>query len=82
MEHYNKRTWLNPTESDSTGSIVAFSGNVTHEGKLLDEAFLEISDCKNKVRLHLTTDDSIEDFINKIKLLKKEIELFINHIEK
>ena len=78
---YNKRTWLNANYSDSTSSIVSFDGKVTYRNKLVDSRFLEISDCKTKIRLHQTTDDTTEDFIIKLKLLKSEIEQFINHLE-
>lgn len=79
---YNKRTWLNSIKSDSTGSVVAFHGKVTYKGETFDDAFLEIADCRNKVRLHLTTDDKKEDFIEKMKTLRKEIDLFIYDLEK
>ena len=80
---YNKRTWLNTEESDSTGSIVAFDGNITDldTGVKYNQRFLEIADCRNKVRLHKTSDDSDEEFLNKIKLLRDEINRFINHLE-
>lgn len=78
---YNRRTWLNPIESDNTGSIVTFDGKVTYDNKQEDSTFIEIADCRNKIRLHLTTDDTKEDFIKKMKLLRNEIELFIKHLE-
>lgn len=81
---YNSRTWLNPINSDSTGSVVAYDGEVTDldSGKKYPHTFLEISDCRGKARLHLTSDDTKEQFIEKMKMLKYEIELFINHLEK
>lgn len=79
---YNKRTWLNSSQSDSTGSIVAFDGEVTYKGDNVPSRFLEISDCQTKVRLHQTWGDSKDDFIFKMRLLKSEIELFISHLEK
>lgn len=81
---YNKRTWLNEIDSDSTGSVVAFDGEVTDldSGKRYPQRFLEIADCRNKTRLHQTSDDSKQDFIDKIKLLRSEIDLFIKHLEK
>lgn len=81
---YNKRTWLNAKNSDSTGSIVAFDGKITDldTNKKYLQRFLEISDCSNKVRLHQTSDDIPKDFIIKMKLLKSEIEQFINYLEK
>jgi len=80
---YNKRVWLNPEGSDSTGSVVAYQGEVTDldTGKKYPQAFLEVADCRNKARLHLTSDDTLDAFICKLKLLKNEIELFINHLE-
>lgn len=78
---YNKRVWLNPIKSDSTSSVVAFDGKVTYNNKFLDDRFLEITDCRNKIRLHQTSDDTKDDFINKMKLLKNEIENFIIYLE-
>lgn len=80
---YNKRTWLNADTCDSTGSIVAFDGKVTDIDTKNEytQRFLEIADCRNKIRLHKTSDDSDSDFLNKMKLLKSEIEQFINHLE-
>lgn len=79
---YNKRTWLNPVKSDCTSSVAAFDGKVTYRSKSVNDRFLEIADCQNKIRLHQTSDDTKEDFIRKMKLLRSEIELFINHLEK
>ena len=79
---YNKRTWLNKETSDSTGSVVAFDGTVVDfEGKQYRNTFLEIADCKHKITLHVTSDDTQEDFIEKLRLLNSDIELFINHLE-
>ena len=81
MKPYNRRTWLNPNTSDSTGSIVAYDGKVKYTDGVERTTFLEISDCRNKVRIIKNT-ESRSDFIEKIKLLKSEIELFIKHLEK
>jgi hypothetical protein len=81
---YNSRVWLNALNSDSTGSVVAFDGMVTDLDTKNEytQRFLEIADCRNKVRLHKTSDDNDEHFIQKMKLLRYEIDLFINHLEK
>lgn len=81
--NYNRRTWLNPTSSDSTGSVVAFDGDITDldSGNQYPQLFLEISDCHHKIRLHQTSDDSREDFVRKMKLLQSEISLFIENLE-
>jgi hypothetical protein len=81
---YNRRTWLNSNKSDSTGSVVAFDGYVTDldTNKSYEHRFLEISDCRKKATLHLTSDDTDKDFLKKIVLLRDEIDLFIKHLKK
>lgn len=78
---YNKRVWLNKDNSSSTGNVVAFDGEVTWKDEKIRSVFLSVSDCSVSARLHKTDDDTIDDFIDKMKLLKNEIELFINHLE-
>lgn len=80
---YNRRTWLNPKSSDSTASVVAYSGEVTDldTGKKYPYKYLEIADCSNKIKLHKTSDDTDKDFINKLKVLRNELETFIAHLE-
>nr|DAS18324.1 MAG TPA: hypothetical protein [Caudoviricetes sp.] len=78
---YNKRTWLNKPGSPSTGNVVAFDGVTAWKGVNIRDTFLSISDCNNSIRLHKIDDDSTEDFIDKMKLLKNEIEQFIGYLE-
>lgn len=78
---YNKRVWLNKDNSPSTGNVVAFDGVTTWRDEKIRNIFLSVSDCNVSARLHKTDDDSIRDFVNKMKLLKDEIQLFINHLE-
>lgn len=80
MQSYNKRTWLNKDDSPSLGSIVAFDGEVKYSDATERTTFLAISDCSKTVKLIKNT-ENIEDFTEKMKLLKNEIELFINHLE-
>ena len=80
--YYSKRTWLNPIEKDGTSAVVAFDGKVSDwKGREYPSTFIEISDCQRKIRLHYTPDDDLGDFIEKLQLLKSEIDLFINHLE-
>lgn len=81
MKEYNKRTWLNRDTSPSTGNVVCFDGNITWHGEVIRNTFLQISDCNWAVRLHKTEDDTIEDFIEKMKLLRNELNEFISHLE-
>ncbi len=78
---YNRRTWLNKKGSPSTGNVVAFDGEVMWHGEKYRSMFLSISDCAVSVRLHKTDDDTVEDFIDKMKLLRDEIDCFIEYLE-
>ena len=80
---YNKRTWLNKPSSPSTGSIVAFHGPAKYSRKEADIwTWLEISDCTFKIRLHKTNDDTLKDFVNKLKKLRNAVDDFIKFLEK
>lgn len=78
---YSKRTWLNKDDSPSTSSIISFDGEVDYNGEVVRTTFLKISDCHNIVKLHVAEYDTIEDFIEKMKLLGTEIDLFVKHLE-
>ena len=78
---YCKRTWLNKDNSPSLGNVVAFNGEALWEGKKIDDTFLSISDCFQVVKLQRTEDDTHEEFIDKMKLLRNEIDKFIIHLE-
>lgn len=80
MKKYNKRTWLNKDDSPSLGSVVAFDGEVKYSDATERTTFLAISDCSKTIKLIKNT-ETIDDFINKMELLKTEIELFINHLK-
>lgn len=77
---YNKRTWLNKENSPSLGSIVTFDGEVQYSDGLERTTFLALSDCSKTIKLIKNT-ESTTDFINKMKLLRDEINLFIEHLE-
>lgn len=81
-EQYCQKTWLNKSDSPSTGSVVAFDGEITWDGKKIRETFLSISDCRTLVRLHKSDNDTMDDFIDKMRLLRYEITSFIDHLEK
>lgn len=81
MNMYNKRTWLNKPNSPSTGNVAAFDCFTTWKGQSERNTFLSVSDYNNSIRLHPTEDDSIGDFVDKMKLLRNEIGLFIDYLE-
>lgn len=70
---YNKRVWVNPEDSPSTGSVVAYHGPANWGIKDEDrgnESFFEVSDCHQKVKLHRCKFDSMDDFIKKIEAVR------------
>lgn len=80
MKIYNKRTWLNKPGSRSTGNVVCFDGEITYHGKKHRDTFTSISDCDRTIRLHPTEDDTLMDYIDKLKLLRDDLNLFIYHL--
>lgn len=79
--YYNTRTWLNKKDSFCTGSCVCYHGLYDYDGKEDDLAFVEIGDCYQKVKLHKREEDTMEDFIHKMKTLNQCISAFIWHLE-
>lgn len=77
---YNKRTWLNKSDSPSLGSVVAFDGEIEYSNGTEITMFLAVSDCTKTVKLIKNT-ETTEDFIQKMELLKNEIDLFINYLK-
>lgn len=82
MQDYSKRCWLNEDGHSSTGSVVAFHGDSPwdRDGKRDKLTYLEIADCHNKVRLHRSDLDSVEEFIDKMEKLRDVIDGFITHL--
>lgn len=79
---YNKRVWLNPETSHFTGSLVCHDGVVSNQGKPPARyTFVEFSDCHKKSRIHKDDNLSMDDFIDKLKVVQTEISLFIKHLE-
>lgn len=82
-KRYNKRQWLNGLESESTGSVVAFHGEVErHPGKKQRVSLLEIADCQGKICLHDKSCEKPQKFIKKLRLLAKVANDFADFLEK
>lgn len=80
--YYSKRIWLNPNDSPSTGNMIMFDGQEYDEdGKGYNSQFLKISDCYHTIRLHQAYYDTKKDFLNKLILMRDELNLFIEHLE-
>ena len=81
MKTYCKKKWLNEKNSPSTGSIMTYYG-LTFWGKKEPQMFIELADCHCKVRLHKTNDDTIKQYIKKIKLLEKTLHNYVKFLQK
>ena len=83
MNTYCKRTWLNNNESSSTGACVAFHGKAKWQNHKEEETvtFFEVSDCHCKARLHKIASDSMNQFIDKLRLLSSEAAKFADFLE-
>ena len=78
MDGYSKRTWLNPEGHPSTGSVVAYHGKSPwNDGGSNIVTMLEIADCRHKIRLHRGENDTLEQFVEKMKTLRNVIDEFI-----
>jgi hypothetical protein len=78
---YLTRTWLNSEGSPSTGSVVAFHGPQTYDGKTETVSFLEVADCQKKVRLYRNYDDDIRSFIIKLQTLANVAGKFASYLD-
>lgn len=83
METYSKRVWLNKNDSPSTGSVVAYRGPRRFNGdeEPVKVAFLEVSDCHSKARLHVSPDDTMQEFVEKMELLRDTVSDFIDYLK-
>ena len=78
---FNERVWLNSKTSASTGSIVCFDGILNSWDGMYRSMFVEIGDCKGKVRLHNSYTETKEEFIDKLEYLAETLKTFINHLK-
>ena len=83
--YWNKREWLNPDDSSSTGSVVTYDGIWKYEEngeKKEDETlFMEFASCHDKCRIHKTSQDTVENYIEKVRKLYNHIGEYLHHLE-
>jgi hypothetical protein len=77
-ENYCVRVWLNPKGSPSTGSVVTFDG--VEQGDEKTYSFLELADCRGKIRLHMADYDTKIEYAEKMELLAKTVQKFADHL--
>lgn len=73
----NKRVWLNPENSSSTSTMVCYSGEANWSEENSDKPaisrFVEIADCHGKIRIHQARFETMQEYIDKIKLMKETL---------
>lgn len=79
-KEYISKKWLNPPSSSFTSTVAAYDKTYDKDGACRS-TWLKISDCYRGIHLHPDDDNNIDDFINKLELLKDEISLFIEHLK-
>lgn len=78
---YSERVWLNPADSPSTGSLVAYDGPANWGDEGQRATFLEVADCNWKVRLHLAKGDTAKDFATKMRAFSEAAAKFADHLD-
>lgn len=77
-----KRVWLNEPDSPSSGSVVAYDGDVIdYDNQPYQSTFLRVSDCHVSANIHKSVYDSEKEFIAKIKRIRDVLNEFITHLE-
>ena len=77
---YSTRRWLNPSGSSSTGSVVAWHGELHRRAEPEVETLFEVADCHGKVCLHKIKGDSMADFIAKLRILADTANDFADYL--
>lgn len=78
---YNTRVWLNKNSSRNTGSIVCYDGITEFSDGMNEDSFVEIADCHNKVRIHKDLNGTNDEWLNKLRLLRDNLNNFILFLE-
>jgi len=78
---YNKRVWLNPESCSYTGSLIAYHERYENWRSKEDYMYLEIADCRHKISLHCADHETKDDFLVKMKLIRDELNSFIDRLE-
>lgn len=80
---YKKHIELNPPTSPSTGTITIYDGvDIWIDDKdgsksEVENRFIEITDCYNKIRLHQSRFDTKKDWIDKLMRLQDTIDNYL-----
>ena len=78
---YNSQVWLNPPHATGNGNMRCYDGVQEKDGVQEPIRFVTISDCYETIRLHPIDYDDNQSFIDKLTIMRDEIDKFINHLK-
>lgn len=79
---YSTKTWLNPVDSYATSYIACYDGSVKDGGSEYNTKFISIADCRKALRIYKTEEDTVENYINKLSLIRDDLDKYIEHLKK
>lgn len=80
---YRKHIDLNPN-TPSTGTVTFYDGQIIDADKpddIWEDQFIEIADCRGKVKLHRASYDTQEDWLNKVTELHKALSNYLEYLK-
>ena len=76
------KEFISPIDKASTATIVCFYGSIINfDGDLEEGGFLELSDCRRKIRLHMSIDHSKKEYIEIIRKIERNCKEFGDFLE-
>lgn len=77
-----RKEFISSNDDASTSTIVSFYGKYTDiHGGLEEGGFLEISDCKRKVRFNTSENEPLKEYIEGIRKMEKICKEFGDFLE-
>jgi hypothetical protein len=78
---YSTKDWLNPISSYATSYISCFDGNITYHDGIHSSTFISIADCNKSITIHKNEQDTLVEFISKLKIIEKAISNYIIYLQ-
>jgi len=82
MSKYHDREWLTEEGDPATPSVVSFAGLTNWADGEEPLYMVEISSCHDKVRLHKTHDQTLEDWKNQVEKLYAHVGRYLDYLSK
>jgi hypothetical protein len=77
-----RKEFISPIEKQSTATIIAYHGSIiNYDGDLEEGGYLEMSDCRRKVRIHTSSDHTPEEYIALVRKIEKVCKEYADFLE-